>query len=247
MNAPSQPQERQWFSPGLERLGAAHAAVALEQVPVFNEYQPMGDWHVDVEKSTFRQGDITVRMAPLGTFGTDGSWLWAWANEYMHPPGSPRLAPALALRDIGERHGIPELVTPRLELSEFTDPRFAAERLSLTAMGALDARGYGGVTVDTGARFYMIMNDPDIPTAEFDAVTLPRMIMQVLEVFPHDHRATATGYLNRHGFRVGHSPEGGIVAERPDCTVQVEFDGQSRISDISIQPLPRRSEGSASA
>ncbi|GAA3760776.1 hypothetical protein HDA32_005690 [Spinactinospora alkalitolerans] len=247
-DAPStQTPQRRWFGPGLEELGAAHVAVAMEQVPVFNDYQPMGDWHVDVEKSTFRQGDVTVGMAPLGTFGTDGSWLWAWANEHMHPPGSPRLAPVLALRNIGERHDIPELVTPRLELSEFADPRMAAERLSIAAMGALGARGYGGVTANTGARFYMVMNDPAIPAAEFDAVTLPRMIMQALEVFPHDHRATATGYLNRHGFRVKHSPAGGITAERPDCAVQLEFDDQGRLGNISVQPSPGNREGSAGA
>ncbi|PSK95440.1 hypothetical protein CLV63_115100 [Murinocardiopsis flavida] len=231
---------REWFGPGLERLGAAYAAVVLEQVPVFNEHQPMGDWHVDVNASTFRQGDVTVSMAPLGTFGTDGSWLWAWANEHMHPPGSPRLAPVLALRDLGDRDGIPELVTPRLELAEFADPRRAAERLSLAAMGALGARGYGGVTAGTGARFYMVINDPAVPVAAFDAIALPRMLVQALEVFPHDHRAMATGYLDRHGFRIAATETGGIAAERPDCTVALEFDEHARLGDISVRPTPGR-------
>ncbi|GAB3210798.1 DUF6882 domain-containing protein [Marinactinospora thermotolerans] len=228
---------RQWFGPRLEALGAAHAAVALEQLPHFNDHLPDGDWQVDVEASVFTQGGVDVHMAPLGTFGTDGSWLWAWANPHMHPPGSARLAASLALREIGERDDIPELVTPRLELAEFTDPRMAAERLCLTAMGVLGGRGYAGVTADTGARFYMLVNDPAVPVAGFDPVTLPRMLTQAIGVFPHDHRATAANYLGRHGFAGGFSTEGDVlVGERPDCAVRVEFDAHDRISGISIQP-----------
>ncbi|RNL80631.1 DUF6882 domain-containing protein [Halostreptopolyspora alba] len=225
---------REWFSPALERLGAAHAAVALEQTDVYNEFHPVGDWFVDMESSTFRQGDITVQMVPMGTLGTDGSWVWAWANPPMHPPGSARLGASLWLRDLGGREEIPELVTPRLELSEFTDARVAAERLLIACLGALRAKGYGSVTADTGARFAMVMTDPAIPEAEFDRVTLPRVIMQGVQVFPHDQRATVLGYLERHGFQVT-DPFGEVVAaEREGCALKVTFDEHSRVTDLSV-------------
>ncbi|MBB4933464.1 hypothetical protein F4561_004284 [Lipingzhangella halophila] len=225
---------REWFSPALERLGAAHAAVAVEQTGVYNEFHPIADWNVDVEASTFRQGDITVQMVPMGTLGTDGSWVWAWANPHMHPPGSARLGASLWLRDLGEREDIPELVTPRLELSEFADARMASERLLIACLGALRAKGYGSVTVDTGARFAMVMTDSGIPDAEFDRITLPRMIMQGVQVFPHDHRATVLGYLERHGFQVT-DPFGDVIAAgRDGCSLKVALDEHSRVTNVSV-------------
>ncbi len=225
---------REWFSAALERLGAAHAAVALEQAGVYNEFHPVADWHVDMEAGTFRQGDITVQIVPMGTLGTDGSWVWAWANPNMHPPGSARLGASLWLRDLGEREGIPELVTPRLELAEFSDARVASERLLIACTGALGAKGYGSVTADTGARFAMVMTDPAIPTAGLDRATLPRMIMQGVQVFPHDQRATVLGYLRRHGFGIT-DPDGHVVAaETDDCAVKVTFDEHSRVADVSM-------------
>lgn len=224
----------EWFSPGLERLGAAHAAVALEQTGVYNDFHPVADWFVDIEAGTFQQGDITVQMVPMGTLGMDGSWVWAWANPHMHPPGSARLGASLWLRDLGEREGIPELVTPRLELSEFADARVAAERLLIACMGALRAKGYGSVTADTGARIAMVMTDPAIPDAELDRAALPRTIMQGVQVFPHDQRATVLGYLERHAFQVT-DPSGDVVAaERDDCALKVTFDEYSRITNVSV-------------
>lgn len=228
-------EPRQWFSPELERLGATYAAWALEQTEVFNDYQPVGDWHLDVEAATFRQGAVTVRMAPLGTFGTDGSWVWAWANPHMHPPGSERLAASLELHRIGDQHGITELVTPRLELSEFAEPGMAAERLYVAATGVLAGRGYGSVTAGTGAKFAMLMVDDAIPRADFDFVTLPRRIMQGIEVFPHDQRATVGGYLERHGFTVAEPFPGALHGARPDCGVSAAFDEHGRLTNVSVE------------
>ncbi|QBI56674.1 DUF6882 domain-containing protein [Streptomonospora litoralis] len=228
------PEPRQWFSVALERMGATYAAWALEQIELYNEHHPVDDWHVDVEASTFRQGSVTVRMAPLGTFGTDGSWMWAWANTHMNPPGSQRLAASLELRRIGEQYDVPELVTPRLELSEFADARMVAERLLVAATGVLAGRGYGSVTVDTGARFAMLMVDDAIPRPQFDMTTVPRRIMQGIEVFPHDHRATVGGYLTRHGFEVEEPDAASLRGVRPDCTLRAAFDEHGRLADLSF-------------
>ncbi|GAA1756125.1 DUF6882 domain-containing protein [Streptomonospora arabica] len=225
---------RRWFSPGLERMGAACAAWAIEQTEAYNAYHPAAEWHVDIEACTFRQGSVTVRMAPLGTFGTDGSWVWAWANPHMHPPGSERLSLSLDLHRIGEEYGIPELVAPRLELSEFADARMALERLLLVSTGAVSGRGYGSVTAGTGARVAMVMVDEAIPRAEFDLITLPRRIMQGIEVFPHDPRATVGGYLERHGAAVETGPDGGLRGVRGSHTVSAAFDEHGRLADLSV-------------
>ncbi|MUL41265.1 hypothetical protein FZ103_08755 [Streptomonospora sp. PA3] len=234
------PEGRRWFSPGLERMGAAYAGWAMEQTEVYNAYQPPDEWHVDIEASTFRQGAVTVRMAPLGTFGTDSSWVWAWANTYMHPPGSPRLAASLDLRRLGEEHGIPELVEPRLELAGFADPRMAAERLCLAATGVLAGYGYGLVTASTGAQLAMMIADDAVPRAQCTMATLPRRIMQGIEVFPHDHRAAVSGYLSRHGFQVTAVDAATLQAARADCTVRAAFDEHGRLADLSLSSADAR-------
>ncbi|MBV2364033.1 DUF6882 domain-containing protein [Streptomonospora nanhaiensis] len=242
MTEPTQdqpPQEpRRWFSPAMERAGAAYSAWAAEQTETYNTHHPTGDWHVDVEASTFRQGDKTVRVAPLGTFGTDGSWVWAWANPHMHPPGSPRLAASIALREFGQQYDIPELVTPRLEFGDFADPRMAAERLCLAATGTLSGYGYASVTANTGARFAMMVVDDVIPRAEFDLVTLPRRIMQGIEIFPFDQPGTVHGYLARHGFTVERTGEQALRGVRPECTVTAEFNEHRALAHLSVQNTP---------
>ncbi|TQN28533.1 hypothetical protein FHX37_3878 [Haloactinospora alba] len=236
MNVPS-PEPRQWFSAHLEYFGAMYAAWTLEQLELYNAHHPPADWSVDVEEGLFRQGGTTVRVAPLGTLGTDGSWVWAWANEHMHPPGSSRLSAARILYDFGEK-GIPELATPRLELTEFADAGTAAERLLLAVTGMLYGYGYATVPTDTGAHYAMLVIDDALPRPAFDLATLPRRLMQGTEVFPHNHSATVDGYLRRHGFDVAAANDGTRYASRPDCTVRTTFDPNGRISDISAQNTP---------
>ncbi|GAB3477393.1 DUF6882 domain-containing protein [Nocardiopsis coralliicola] len=234
MSAPAAEPVR-WFSPVLERMGARYAAWTFDQTDVYNAFHPMAEWWIDVPNSLFRQGDITVSIAPLGSFGTDGSWLWAWANEPMHPPGSERLATSLELRAIGEQHGAPELTSPRLELAGYADPRLAAERLMQVCAGLLCARGYGGVTADTGALFGMVMVDEAIPWAELEPASVPSRILRGIEAFPHDHRGTVTGYFERYRFSVQEEPDGSLTGSRPDCAYTAEFDDQGRLARISAK------------
>lgn len=124
------------FSREFEEAGAYYAAVAAAQQEVYAAYPPArGEWRLSYRQGLFTSGGKTLHQSPLGSFGTDASWLWAWANEQTHPPGSERLARALWLRAFGERHRIAELVTPRLELAGFPDPAAAAWRLAMLGSG----------------------------------------------------------------------------------------------------------------
>ncbi|PRY00970.1 DUF6882 domain-containing protein [Allonocardiopsis opalescens] len=227
------PDGRRWFGPRLEWLGACHAATVPVQVETYNSYQPAADWNVNLIEGTLRQGAVTVRVSPLGSLGTDASWLWAWANEQTFPPDSPGAVASRRLREIGERIGAPELTTPRLELAEFADPRLAAERLMMAAMGALYGRGYAGVTAGTGARVYLLVDDPAVPLAEFDRVAMPRHLVRGVELFPHDHFETAWGYLTRYGFTITRKDRDELVGERPGCSVRIVFDQHGRITKVS--------------
>lgn len=233
MNTPS-PEPRQWLSPHLEHFGAMYAAWTLEQLELYNTHHPPAEWSVNVDEGLFRVGGAAVRVAPLGTLGTDGSWLWAWANEHMHPPGSPRLSASYKLYEFGQK-GIPELTTPRLELTEFADPGTAAKRLFLAVTGMLYGYGYVTVPTDTGAHYAMLIVDDALPRPTFDMTTFPRRLMQGTEVFPHNHRATVEGYFFRHGFEVAVANDGTRHASRHDCAVRTTFDPNGRIAEVSVQ------------
>lgn len=125
-----------------------------------------------------------MRQSPLGSLGTDGSWLWAWANHGTHPVGSRRRALSLRLRDFGEAHEVYEFVEPLLALRTFPAAVAAAERLALTAMSVLGARGYGSLETETGARAYFLVDGEAVPRAPFRREVLSSLFLDALGLFP---------------------------------------------------------------
>ncbi|MFC8078094.1 DUF6882 domain-containing protein [Streptomyces sp. NPDC057307] len=239
MPAPVQPDDR--FSRMFEEAGAHYAAGAVEQLAVYERHQPLGgDWLLSDEASTLRIGEVTVHQSPLGSLGFDGSWLWAWANEPTHPPGSPRLTLANWLREFGERNQIYEFVTPRLELAGFPDPGLAARRLALVSLGALGTRGFASLPLGSGARAFVLVDDADVPEATFDGgLALSGLLDRALSLFPYDPRLTVAGYLRRHGFAT-HEPSDGrhVYGERDGSTVAVRFTEDDLVAAVSYGARP---------
>ncbi|MFF2191012.1 DUF6882 domain-containing protein [Streptomyces sp. NPDC058155] len=233
MPMPVQPNDR--FSRMFEEAGAHYAAGAVEQLGVYARHQPVGGaWALDYEASTLRIGEVTVHQSPLGSLGHDGSWLWAWANESTHPPGSGRLTLANWLRDFGERNQIYEFVTPRLELAEFPDPEEAARRLALLSLGALGTRGFANLPLDSGARAFVLVDDAEVPEAGFDGGALMAVLDRALSLFPYDPRLTVAGYLRRHAFETHESADGRhVYGERNGYSIAVRFTEDDLIAAVS--------------
>ncbi|MET4923597.1 hypothetical protein P3L51_14710 [Streptomyces sp. PSRA5] len=240
MPAPVQPNDR--FSRMFEEAGAHYAAGAVEQLGVYERYQPVGGaWLLSDEVSTLRVGDVTVHQSPLGSLGHDGSWLWAWANERTHPPGSSRLTLANWLREFGERNQIYEFVTPRLELAGFPDPELAARRLALLSLGALGTRGFASLPLESGARAFVLVDDAGVPEAAFDggALVVSGLLDRVLSLFPYDPRLTVAGYLRRHGFETHESSDGRhVYGERDGRTMAVRFTEDDLVAAVSYGARP---------
>ncbi len=47
----------------------------------------------------------------IGTYGTDGSWLWAWDNSTIVPDLKKS---AEKMREYGTQHGIPDLIANKI-------------------------------------------------------------------------------------------------------------------------------------
>ncbi|NDU77137.1 hypothetical protein GWI34_31620, partial [Actinomadura sp. DSM 109109] len=77
------------FSPAFQRLGAALAAVVLQQQETLAEFLPREDWSADLTARTYTSGGVTVRVSLLGSYAArERTWLWGWANPQFgdaHP------------------------------------------------------------------------------------------------------------------------------------------------------------------
>ncbi|MEV6332382.1 DUF6882 domain-containing protein [Streptomyces sp. NPDC051909] len=224
---------RSTFSDNFLRLAEQHAAWGTEQLETFNEFLPMGEWSVDLDQCLFRQSGRELRISLLGTFDTnERSWLWAWANPGFR--GTPVIAAAEAVRAHGQEQGIAEFTEEGIHLAGFEDPRRAAEMLALSAMGVLGAHGYVGVQASPVARAYMLPNDSQVPRAEPNIITVPRILLTGAGLFGRSARTVVDGYFTHHDLPQRRT-DGKWTAGLPDGgTVEVTFDDLDRIASIDI-------------
>ncbi|MFC8078942.1 DUF6882 domain-containing protein [Streptomyces sp. NPDC057307] len=227
------------FSDPFLRMTERHAAWGAQQLEVFNEFMPTGPWTANLDQHLYRQADRDLRISVLGSFDTtEGSWLWGWANPGFG--GTPVVGAADEIRRLGEAHGIPEFRDDLVDLSAFDDPRFAVETLAFGAMGALGAAGYLGVQASAEGRLYMVPDDPQVPRAVPDGITLPRVLLTGAGLLAGSSaRAVVTGYFGHHGLtqrqeadRIGADLPGGSA-------VDVLFDGAGRIASVEMKNVSR--------
>ncbi|WP_051301477.1 tetratricopeptide repeat protein [Actinomadura rifamycini] len=209
--------------------GAGSAAAIHRQDVLYKEIDTDGYVEFDLDARTLTVGGRTFRgVTLLGSFSRlDDSWLWAWANGNLAPDG-PAVAPLRTIREYGERHDVPELVTGRLDLSGFPDPRQAAVTMAIGAAALLGGNGVHSCAVNDGkgSSFFHI-DDPSLPAARFDRLAAPRLLTTASQVFPNDHRNVVQGFLAHYGFRIRMSADAidGVSPDGDRVTVAFTEDG----------------------
>lgn len=227
------------FSDAFLRMTERHAAWGAQQLETFNEFMPAGPWTADLDQRLYRQVDRDLRISVLGSFDTsEGSWLWGWTNPGFG--GTPVVGAANEIRRLGEAHGIPEFSDDLVDLSAFDDPRFAVETLVFGAMGALGATGYLGVQASPEGRLYMVPDDPGVPRAVPDALTLPRVLLTGAGLLGGSSaRAVVAGYFGHHGSTQRQEADR-ISADLPGgATADVLFDGAGRVASVEMKNVSR--------
>src|SRR3954454_457002 len=107
------------FSPAFDRLGAAYAAISAQQQETLVDFLPAADWSADLATGTYTQGEVTLKVALLGSFAEERrSWLWGWANPQFGPD-HPAVVNAGV---VGARLASPELTAPELAYSWYGGP-----------------------------------------------------------------------------------------------------------------------------
>lgn len=197
------------FSPAFERLGAALGAVVLQQQETLAEYLPREDWTADLTARTYTSGGVTVRVSLLGSYAAEeNTWLWGWANPQFGT-AHPAVLPTLAIRELGERLSIPEFTTPEIDLSWYRGPAgHGGELVAVVAGGVLGGGGYIGAGYDGGSA-YLHVDDPQVPRAGWDPVTVPRLVTNAIGLFPHDPHLTVARFLSHHHVPYRHTEDGG--------------------------------------
>ncbi|MCX4545634.1 DUF6882 domain-containing protein [Streptomyces sp. NBC_01565] len=210
-----------------------HAAWGAEQLEALTAFLPEGPWTADLPACLYRQGDLELRVAVLGTYDTDErSWMWGWANPGLS--GTEVVALTGAVERYGRSHGITEFTEEALDLSGFADPRRAAEMLAFAGMGVAGAPGYFGLEAGPGTRVYFLPDDPRVPGAALDPVALPRTLVTGAGLIGRSARRVVTGYFDHHGVprredgdRVTAELAGGSAAE-------IDFDAEGRIAAVRM-------------
>jgi hypothetical protein len=214
-----------------------HAAWGAAQLEALTSFLPDGPWTADLSACLYRQGELELRVAVLGTYDMEErSWMWGWANPGLR--GTDVVAPTAEVERYGRERGIAELTAEHLDLSGFEDPRRAAETLAFTGMGVTGAPGYIGVPAGPGTQVYFLPDDPRVPRAGLDPVTLPRTLLTGAGLIGYSARQVVDGYFGHHGVprRV---EDDRIVADLPGGnTVEIGFDTAGRIAGVGVKVLP---------
>ncbi|MGH3389983.1 MAG: DUF6882 domain-containing protein [Actinomadura sp.] len=218
------------FSAAFDRLGAALGAVVLRQQEVLSEVLPREDWNADLTARTYTSGGVTVRVSLLGSYAEqERTWLWGWANTQFGPD-HPAVVPTLAIRELGERLGVPELTTPEIDLSRYDGPAgHGGELISVVATGLLGGGGYIGAGYPGGSA-YLHVDDPRVPQAGWDPISAPRLIVNAISLFPGEHRLTVARFLSHH--RIPYRETAGTIEARPPGagSAQATFDETGRFT-----------------
>ncbi|RLU82597.1 hypothetical protein CTZ27_29825 [Streptomyces griseocarneus] len=214
----------------------AHTAWGAAQLQALTEFLPQAPWSADLPACLYRQGTVEIRVAVLGTYDADDhSWMWGWANPGL--AGTPVVALTEEIERFGQSRNIAEFTAGTLDLSGFDDPRRAAETLAFAGMGAVGAPGYIGMPAGPTTQVYFLPDDPQVPRAGLDPVTLPRTLMTGASLLGHSPRRAVTGYFEHHSVpwrQDGHH----IVADLPgNTTAEIDFDTAGRITAIRLPTL----------
>jgi hypothetical protein len=192
---------------------------------------PDGPWTADLEQCTYQSAGRTIRVGLLGSYDlAEQSWLWAWANPGLG--GSAVTSASERIADLGRRNGVPELQDEGVDLSGFADPHRAAEALAFVGMGVLGAPGYIGQSAGPETRVYFAPDDPKIPHANLDPITMPRFLLTGAGLFGRSAPEVVTGYFSHHGVPVDVATDR-IHAHLPNGhTAEITFDAHGRIAAI---------------
>jgi hypothetical protein len=220
------------FTDAFLRTAERHAAWGAEQLEELGRVLPGGPWTADLDQCMYQSSGRTIRVGLLGSFDlTERSWLWAWANPGLR--GTAVVTASERIAEFGRRNQVPELQAAGVDLSGFGDPRRAAEALAFVGMGVLGAPGYIGQSAGPESRVFFAPDDPQIPHAGLDPITMPRFLTTGAGLFGYSAHQVVSGYFAHHGVPADTGADRISARLADGSTVVVTFDALGRIAAIN--------------
>ncbi|TDC52526.1 sel1 repeat family protein [Actinomadura sp. KC345] len=205
-----------FYSPEFQAFASERSAAAIQQQDLFNEtYAAMNHVEWDLKEATVSMDGRRLQgLTVLGSFSNlSQTWLWTWANE-TYDQDVPALAELRRIREFGERHQIPELVKGEFDYSRFNHPAEGAFTMAIAAATLIGAKAVFFVSINDGkGRLVLAVDDPSIPTADFDRFAAPRLLSRAAEVWPHEQLRVVRGFMEHHGFETEETPADIVVEQ----------------------------------
>lgn len=174
-----------------------------------------------------RPDPIVCSVQVLGSESAAGAWsatwLWAWANTMAELPNTV-LSAADQLRDMGNRHQIPEF-------THATHPSTIANghELALLACGLFKRTAYYHLPFEGGTAFMLLLGLPDVVFEPVSAERALFVIQQVIQYHRCDHPTMVSAFLSSQGFNVDSVQGVPRQATRGAVTLDFEFDDNRQL------------------
>lgn len=190
------------------------------------------DWFIDFEKGiiSFDESEFPVQL--LGSQSEElNTWLWIWANE-SHLPDQVK-EDALICRAYGEEHGLSQLTTASLPLTEHLNSHMIT---IVSAAVHPENVCYYRAPYEGGVAFVLVK---DLPTEIFqpvDALTFANLCTQIITAYAVDHKKMVEGFLKDNGCQMEWKDNQRISADFGDYgNLLIEFDIYGRIKSMNTE------------
>jgi hypothetical protein len=226
------------MSPLLERLFCQHIAASFDKQMHLGDLVGDRSWRFNMHQGLLSFGDdLQWQIQILGT-ESEGSqtWLWAWANEASGIP-SNLLQAAQAIRELGERNGIQELIDAEVPLSQADGHSLAA-----IATGVLDSHAYYRGPYEGGAVFLLITDSSFRRASENPPLRIASNFCQVISSYPiASHREAFQAYLRYYALPSRADGSEIVVEQDGTALLTAKFDRLDRLAKLESTVSPNTS------
>lgn len=222
-----EPIQNQQPKVSLSQLHNQTVALTFERQDAFFDLVEELAWSFDMLNGTVVYGDYVFRMQVLGTYSeTQKEWLWAWANKESDIP-EKFLEASLAMKLIGERHGIENLITAKIETEE--DP---GHYFSFVANGLIKSSCYTSLAFNN-IKIYVLLNSELVDAKKIiEPALICSHFSKTVSRMNFGHKHGLFCYLNQKGYEVKLSGDT-ILGKKGENQILGTFDANGKLLKIT--------------
>lgn len=190
------------------------------------------DWFIDFTQGiiSFEENEFPVQL--LGSQSEElNTWLWIWANESVLPDQVKE--DALICKAYGEEHGLSQLTTASLPLTEHLNSHMIT---IVSAAVHPENVCYYRAPYEGGVAFVLVKDLPSDIFEPVDALTFANLCTQIITAYAVDHKKMVEGFLRDNGCQMEWKDNQRILADFGNYgNLLIEFDIYGRIKSMNTE------------